>query len=112
MPCRFIYDEIAGKVFIPECMSAAVHGPHACICEENIQREARDKTLNAKNQKIIALQKELAQCYRTIQKLSKRNINEPRKAKGSGITGNTGTFLKGESRVRSFKAQQQGQAEK
>lgn len=30
--CHYITDHIAGRVFIPGCMGAAVYGPERCTC--------------------------------------------------------------------------------
>lgn len=65
MRCHYIYDKEAGKVHIPGCWAAAIHGPDHCDCFLN-----KEPTEESKDKKLIReLEKENAKLNRIIKKL-------------------------------------------
>lgn len=69
--CHYRYTEDGLKVFIPGCMGCAVHGPDKAYCT----CERRGRTTDSKRNKELKKQleeteKELAQAYRIIRKIT------------------------------------------
>lgn len=79
MKCHYFYSKEYGKVHIPGCWGATIHGPGFCTCRDGLpdtfeefeKQEYRKKLLTMKKQ-MSALEKDNAELNRTIKNLLKR----------------------------------------
>lgn len=83
MRCHYTYDEEAGKVLIPGCMGTAAHGDIAfCTCRgevetfEQFEREEFNRLLRDRDERIRALEKEVAFYNRQLRKVLEKRLNK------------------------------------
>ena len=83
MKCHYIWDKKVGKIHIPYCWGAVMHGPAFCTCRDNLpdtfeafeKKLYRDKLVEMQNE-IKDLEKYNAQLQRVIKKLLKNGRNK------------------------------------
>ena len=65
MYCHYVNDKIAGRVLIPGCWGAVIHGKHACTCDHTrAKKELEERVSNL--EKIVAeMRKKIAGLSRT-----------------------------------------------
>lgn len=75
--CHYIYTEKGEKVLIPECWSVVISGDiRDCTCRQNTfaeyEKERYNEEVTKLRQEIKDLEKENAQLYRIIRKLTNK----------------------------------------
>lgn len=68
--CHHIFDKEVGRVHIPGCWGAAVHGESHCTC---YNKSTEPSDTDKKNKMIRELEKENARLRRIIEKLAGYN---------------------------------------
>lgn len=77
MKCHFVYDKKIGKVHIPYCWAAVIHGPKYCTCHdypetfEEFENEKFNKVTAELRKKVKDLEQYNARLQRIIKKLIK-----------------------------------------
>lgn len=76
MRCHYTYDKKAGKVHIPGCWGAVIHGPGFCSCYDNSDYpDIESEKVKSLRREVKDLEKYNASLQRIIKQLIKtRNV--------------------------------------